>query len=463
MTQLSEEESTRSEAALATVADQLGRAFIRPGEEGWDAARRPWNLAVDQRPAAVAYPRTIADVQLLLAVAAAEGFTVTVQPNGHGANGSMENCILVRTTAFDEVTIDAHSRTARIGAGVKWGSVAPLLDGTGLIALPGTNPDITVAGYLLSGGHSWFSRTYGVAAHSIVAVELVDATGTLQRITAESDPDLLWGLRGAGGLFGVVTALEITLFPAPTLFGGRLLFPGAVAEVVFDQAARLMDDAPNELNIILGMMNLPDIEMVPPPLRGQTVATVDVVFVGTATAGQTLLAPLLAAVTPLVDLTREFIPSQLGAVSDEPTAPSAAEDWSAVGATLDSESLHALIAAFRAATPAGLTLLQVRPLGGAQADAQAASGGVAGHLDGGFVTFAAAIIMDPTRVIDRQAVFAPFDQAMRGRAGSGNLPSMLGNGAQLADAYSPAALARLAEIKRRVDPNNLFRSNRALP
>jgi len=451
------------ESAFDALAEVLDGALVRPGDETWDEARSAWNLSVDQQPAAVVTPTHLEDIGHILLAAHATGLDVTVQPRGHGANGDLAGCVLLRTSAFDEVTVHVEERYARVGAGVRWGTLLPALEGTGLIALAGTNPDVSVTGYLLSGGHSWFSRWKGLAAHSIRAVELVDAAGEFRRVTAESDPELLWALRGGGGLFGVVTALEIDLFEAPELFGGKILFPGVTAEAVFGAIDEIMASAPDELTIFPGLINLPDAPFIPEPLRGQTLASADVVFVGSVEAGNALLAPMVGAVPPLATMTRPFTIGQLGEVSDEPQDPSGAIDWSATVTDASGSVLADIVAAFRAGSPAGLTLMNLRPLGGAIGRTDSDATGVVGHLDAAYLVFAAAIIMDPTRPLDIDALFGPLEQAVEGRTMAVTVPTLLTNGQGLADAYGEADLTRLAEVKRRVDPHDIIRSNRALP
>lgn len=308
------------------------------------------------------------DLRQIVAAARAGRFEIAVQPNGHGASSDGRGCILVRTSAFDEVTVNVDERYARIGAGVKWGAVLPRLTGTGLIALAGTNPDVTVAGYLLSSGHSWFSRWKGLAAHSIRAIEFVDAHGRSRRLdsahgTAEGDAELLWAMRGAAGMLGIVTALEIDLYPAPALFGGKILFPIEAAGAVLDAVAAIMATAPDELTMFAGLINTPDVEMVPEPMRGHSFATVDVVFVGDADTAGTLLAPLLSAAPVIANLMQPFDIGHLGEVAAEPADPVGSLDWNAAISRLGDDGLAPLIEAFREATPAGLTVVQLRPLG----------------------------------------------------------------------------------------------------
>ncbi|WP_166791645.1 FAD-binding oxidoreductase [Cryobacterium frigoriphilum] len=452
--------STRLQPALDYLAADLHGSLVRPGDPDWDTARRPWNRSVDQHPLAVATPRDVHDVTRILAAARAGGFGVTVQPRGHGATNDCSDCILVRTSAFDEITIDNAHRVARVGSGISWGTLLARLEGTGLIALAGSSPDVSVTGYLLSGGHSWFSRWQGLAAHSIRAVELVDGRGDVCRVTPESNPELLWALRGGGGLFGVVTLLEIDLFEAPELFGGRLVFDAGSAEVVLTQVAAIMADAPNELSIFAGLINMPDIEMVPEPMRGNSFATVDVVFVGSAARGAELLAPLLTSVVPLMDQTRVFPISRLGEVSADPDEPVPALDWGATLTEVTPDTIGALVAGFRAASSAGLTMLQLRPLGGAiRPDARGNSpAGVVGSLSAEYIIFAAALLMDPSRQVDDH-VFDPLRAATAGTTVPRSPLSLLSSSFTIADAMAPEDIAHLAEIKRTVDPQGVMRSN----
>jgi len=452
--------------AVAALAGQLEGSVLLPGEPGWDDARAAWNLAIDQHPAAVVRARSPRDIRRVILAARESGLGVSTQPRGHGAGSDLSDCILVRTAAFDEITVNEAGRYARVGAGVPWGALLSRLDGTGLIALAGSNPDVSVAGYLLSGGHSWFSRWKGLAAHSVRAVELIDAQGVLRRVTAESDPDLLWAVRGAGGLFGVVTALEIDLFGAADLFGGKLLFPAESAEVVFGAAIDVLMDAPPELSLFLGLINMPDLPVVPELLRGRTFTQVDAVYVGSVADGEALLAPLLTIAPVIANLTRPFSIGQLGEVSAEPQEPSFTLDWSMAVGDLDSATIAGLVGAFHTASYAGLTVLQLRPLGGIQVDPTHGAGGLAGHLDPGLLLFAGAILPPggeaPTEA-DARLAFQPLENTVQGIRSAKSVASLLSAGDELDDAYPPAALERLAGIKRNVDPENLFRSNHPLP
>ncbi len=150
-----------------------GRVLL-PGDDGFDDASRPWNVAVPQRPDAVVHVADEQDVVAVVRVAREQGFVVSAQPGGHGATTALDGTVLLRTGALDEVVVDRAAGIARVGAGVKWGQLLAALDGTGLIAMAGSNPDVSVVGYLLGGGLSWFGRRYGIGSRSLRAAHIVD-------------------------------------------------------------------------------------------------------------------------------------------------------------------------------------------------------------------------------------------------------------------------------------------------
>src|SRR5262249_54846208 len=187
-----------------------------PGDASWDAARTPWNLAADQHPAAVMIAASAQDVAQTVRFASEHGYGIAAQGTGHAAAslaGRLEGTILVRTNRMRGVEIDPRSRGARADAGALWMDVTSAAAEHGLAALAGSSPDVGVVGYTLGGGLSWLSRTYGIAANSVTAIEVVTADGELVRADSRREPELFWALRGGGGNFGIVTAIEFTLYP----------------------------------------------------------------------------------------------------------------------------------------------------------------------------------------------------------------------------------------------------------
>ncbi|WP_350347710.1 FAD-binding oxidoreductase [Agromyces sp. G08B096] len=446
-------------AELERLRTEVRGRVLLPGDAGYDEARLPWNRSVDQRPAAVVEPADVADVQTVLRIARAAGAGVTTQPNGHGADGALEGVVVIRPVAFDELVVDEQARLVRIGAGVNWGRVLAALDGTGLIALAGSNPEVNAVALAIGGGHSMFSRKYGLTARSIIAVELVDAAGEVRHVTDADDPELIWALRGGGGLFGVVTAIELALYPGDRLFGGGLLFPIAHAEAVLEAAIELSRDEP-ELGLDLGLMRFPDAPMVPPPLRGQTVATVSLVHIGDEASGRRFAERLLAVAEPIADTLAPFTIGGLAAVAAEPVDPMPVADF---GSALDltAEGFpRAFVEAFLAGAEAGLGRASVRAMGGAIVEELGAGQSAVGAIGAAGLLSSGVVLFDPA--IDVEASLRPLRELAAAFPAEGTVPTFLGGGSTLADAYGPEVLERLAAVKRRVDPEGVIRSNRPL-
>src|SRR3974390_2479682 len=209
------------------LTSALGGKVVIPGHARFDEARRAFNLASDQRPAAVVFPESPQDFAAAVLFAREFGQRVAAQGTGHNAGplGSLEDTILLKTERMRGVSIDPARRTARVEAGTLWHEVVEAAAQHGLAALAGSSPDVGVVGYTLGGGVSFLARRYGFAANHVRAVELVTADGRLVRADRENEPDLFWALRGGGGSFGIVPALEFELFPIPHAYAGILGYP----------------------------------------------------------------------------------------------------------------------------------------------------------------------------------------------------------------------------------------------
>src|SRR5574338_334555 len=193
-----------------TLSARMSGRVVTSSDAAWDATRQVFNLAMDLSPAAVALPLDVSDVVAAVDHARVSGLRVAPQATGHNADayGSLEDTLLVDVRELQEISIDVPARRVRVGAGVKWERVAPGLSEHGLAALHGSSPDVGVAGYSLGGGMGWYARMFGLQTNSVTAVELVTADASLVRADANHEVDLFWALRGGGGNFGVVTALE---------------------------------------------------------------------------------------------------------------------------------------------------------------------------------------------------------------------------------------------------------------
>ncbi|MEV0341537.1 FAD-binding protein [Nocardia sp. NPDC050713] len=420
-----------------------GRVFL-PGDEEFDSAARAWNLTVRQSVAAVVEIADAADAAALVGHASGAGLTVATQPTGHGASGNGDGVILVRTARLDHIEVHADERWARVGAGATWGQVQAAVGAHGLTGLAGSNPVVGVTGYTLGGGLSWFGRKFGWASDDVRAFEIVDAEGRPARVTAASDPELFWALRGGGGDYALVTALEFDLHPAPALYGGRVMWPGTATRAVFEAFSELTERAPDELSLWFHRFQFPDA----PPM-----VALDVAYLGDAEAAKELLAGVDAIGGAVVDKRGELSVANLGDITAEPTDPSPALSRAELLTDLDDTVAKILLD-----DPlAPLVNLQIRHLGGALAAAAPEPGARAAvrepyllYLLGlGLPHLADAVAAEQRRIVG----------ALDGHLGAGKPYTFLTPGERASAAFDASTVDRLADIKRARDPRGVFRAN----
>ncbi|WP_435769404.1 FAD-binding oxidoreductase [Nocardioides sp. SYSU DS0651] len=404
---------------------------------------RPWNLAVRQSVLAVAEPMSVDEVVALVRAARDAGLVLAPQASGHGASGNTADTVLVRTHRMRAVTVDPVRRTAVVGAGTSWGEVQAAAARHGLTGLPGSSPVVTVTGYTLGGGLSWFGRRHGWASDGVVAIEVVDATGTVRRVTADSEPELFWALRGGGGDYAFVTSLEITLHPASELHGGRMTWPVAAAADVLATFREVAAHAPRELTTWFELLHFPGSEPM---------VAVDATYLGAEAEARALLAPYDAIAGRFADSRRRLGVDEIGTITAEPTDPAPGASRGELLRVLDDEAATALLK-----DPiAPLLTVQVRHLGGALAEP---SDGPHGALEEPFALYLFGIPGSPEAAAAVRARQADLVHALGDRV-TGRKPfSLLTPGDTPAAAFPAATLERLRAVKRRWDPTALFRSN----
>ncbi|MFZ1118090.1 MAG: FAD-binding oxidoreductase, partial [Propionibacteriaceae bacterium] len=292
-------------------------------DANWNVARGAFNILVDQQPAGIALPRSTDDVSAVVRSAAAGGKRVAAQRTGHNAEplGSLANTVLLRTDGLGGVQIDADAGTARVGAGVLWGDLLPRASELGLAALHGSAPNVGIAGYTLGGGVSFYHRKHGLACNRVTAIELVIAGGEQIRVDADNEPGLFWALRGGGGSFGVVTALEFDLLPLPEIFAGALLFPAEQASEVLQGWREWTSGMPEEMTSVGRLMNFPPIPEMPEPLRGKSFAVLEVIYCGDVSDGDELVAPLRKLGSAAMDTIQAQPPAGIAELHMDPPAP----------------------------------------------------------------------------------------------------------------------------------------------
>ncbi len=443
-------------SVLADARRSLRGPLLVPHDDGFDAARLPWNLAVEQHPAAVATPADVDDLRVLLGVAAAEGAPLAVQPTGHGASGDLSGAIIVRTTAFDGFDVDLDAGVLRVGSGVKWGAVVAALEGTGWAAPAGTSPVVNLAGYTLGGGHSWFSRTGGLGSDNLRAARVLRADGTHERVDDARDPGLMWALRGAGHVVGIVTELEIDLVPAPAVWGASLTFAAADGPNVLRAVRDLAASAPRSLNVFCGSMRMPDAPMLPEAIRGRSFFTVEALSADGA--AHDLLDRVRRAGAVQHETSGPTSPAAVAASANEPTDPTPGRGASAALATLDDTTIDALLDFREEPDQWPIMGIDLRMLGGAldepRRDGFASLQGVDWLLHALVPVFPGVPSEPGTASIES------FTRVLEPAAAPHTVPTFLGPGESLELCAPRASVQRLRAIRDAVDPDGLLYEGR---
>lgn len=438
-----------------------GRVHL-PGEPTWDDARRAWNLAVDQQPRAVVEVADADDVAAAVRCAGRLGLPVVAQSLGHGASaGGTEGAVLLRMHALDSVEIDVDDRLARVGGGALWKAVLQRLDGTGLLALGGTAAEISVVGYTLGGGLSWFGRRHGQASGAVRSVHLVTPDGEQVTVTATSDPELFWAIRGCGGEFGIVTAMEFELFESPGIVGVRLLFGIDDAEPVLRAFSALTETAPRGLSASAGVLHLPDLPMLPEAQRGKSFVGVTATHLGSLAEAEELVAAVAAAGTPVENVIEPIQPSGLAEVAGDPVDPTPGIDQGTLLRRFDAESVEHFLAAVGPGSGTPLVSVGVRHLGGALNDPRCGHGGVAGPIEEPFLAFAVGVPGLGGTVDDVRDALRGLRTAL-GDAATDRAPYNFLGQSGVESAFDAATLTRLRELKKHRDPQTRFRMTRPL-
>jgi FAD binding domain/Berberine and berberine like len=449
---------------MSTVSAPKATAILTPGDPGWDDARQAWNLAVGQRPAAVARPGSAADAAAAVGFARDRGLRVAAQGTGHGAAplGPLADTVLVKTHGLRRVTIDPVARTARAEAGAVWGDVVEAAARHGLAALAGSSPDVGVVGYTLGGGVSWLGRAYGLAANNVEAIELITADGRPVRADAVSEPDLFWALRGGGGSFGVVTAIELRLFPITEVYAGLLWWPiDAGGDVLRAWRDLAQSGLPDEFTTTFRFMRFPRLPDVPEPVRGRWLAVVDVVHLGTPAEANQLLAPL-RALGPITDTVQTFPVRALSHLHMEPGHPVPGVGDGLMLASLPADAVTEIVRVAGGGAASLMTTVELRHVGGEMRRVRPGNGALAAvHAD--YALSAAG--MAPTPEVARAVAtgVATVKSAMAPWAARQMYLNLAETGRDPRTFWTAEAYERLCRIKAAVDPGNLIRSNHPIP
>jgi hypothetical protein len=451
---------------LSALETSFRGQLVRPGDSGYDEHRKVWNGSIDRSPALIARCAGVADVVAAMRFARDSGLRVAVRGGGHSFPGLSvcDGGIVVDLGPMRGIRVDPQTRTARAQAGVLWGELDRETQAFGLATTGGIVTHTGIAGLTLGGGIGWLQRKYGLTIDQLISVDLVTANGEFVKASAEENPDLFWGLRGGGGNFGIVTEFEFRLHPVgPTVLAGPVFWPMEKSPEVLRFYRDWIADAPDDLMTIVIHRKAPALPFVPPELHGRLVVAVACCYAGPVDEGEQVVRPLKAFGSPVLDLCepKPYLANQ--AMFD----PSFPHGWwyyirACDVAELSDDVIDITVEhALRIRSP--LTAFPIWQMGGAVArasdDETAFNGRGAGHTFNISATSATAEGFDEERDWSRT-----FWSALEPYHTTVYVNFLMDEGQErVREAYGAEKYDRLKALKRRYDPDNVFRLNQNIP
>jgi FAD/FMN-containing dehydrogenase len=433
--------------------------LIGPGDARYDAARRVWNGMIDRRPALIARCAGEGDVVAALRRARELGLPVAVRGGGHNVAGNAicDDGLVIDLSAQRGVDVDPERRTARARPGVLLGEFDGATQAFGLGTPTGNVSKTGLAGLTLGGGLGWIARKHGPTCDNLIAAELVTAGGERVRASAGENPDLLWGLRGGGGNFGVVTSFEYRLHEVgPQVIAGGMVHSFADAPEVLRFFAGFVAEAPDELSVIASTFRAAAGMPAPP---GELVTVLALCYVGDESAGERALRPLRSFGRPLADLIAPMSYTALQSASDAAYPNGLQNYWKSHFVDEISDAVIDTIIEHAPRMPSPRSSFYLQHLGGAigrpGADTAAFS-----HRAAGFDFTILSISPDPQESAEDVAWARDFFAAMRPHSTGVYVNNLGTEGAdRVQAAYAPASYDRLVALKQAYDPDNVFRVN----
>ena len=456
--------SSPSETTAISVPDlraEFDGRVIAPDDVGYDEARTVVAGGIDRRPAVIIRPADAAEVARVVSLARESGLELAVRSGGHSGagHGVSEGGIVLDLANMRNLDVDVDGRTAWAQTGLTAGEYTAAVGAHGLATGFGDTGSVGIGGITLGGGVGFLSRKYGLTIDNLLAAEVVTADGEIVRVDADTHPDLFWAIRGGGGNFGVVTRFQFRLHQVDTVVGGMLMLP-ATPEVIAGFVAEA-EAAPEELTTIVNVMPAPPMPFVPADYHGRLVIMALMAYAGDPGPGERVMAPFRALATPVVDMVRPMPYPEIFAPEEEGYHPVAAVRTLFVD-TID-EQAAATIVDHLQASDAMMRVAQLRVLGGAVARVPVDATAFAHRRSPMMVTLA-AIYEDPDQAATHHRWVTDFAAALH-QGDTGAYVGFIGDEgeARVRDAYPEPTWQRLAAIKRRYDPTNLFRLNQNVP
>jgi FAD/FMN-containing dehydrogenase len=454
--------NARTEISIPQLQSELAGEVIGPDDPGYDDARTAFMPFYDERrPAVIIRPADAREVGYVVSLARDSGLPLSVRSGGHSGAGhsTSDGGILLDLSLMKGLEIDPPKRVAWAEAGLTAAEVTNATAAHGLAVGFGDTGSVGIGGLTTGGGVGYLVRKHGLTIDDLLAAEIVLADGRLLQVDDQRNSDLFWAIRGGGGNFGVVTRFKFRLHPVDTVTGGMLVLPATVETITGFMAAAA--DAPEELSTIANVMTAPPMPFLPEEVHGEVVILAMLVHAGPAEDGEKAIAPFRALATPHADMVREMPYPEIYPPDDPEYRPVAAARTMFVDRIGEAEA-ELILERLRSST-AMMAACQLRALGGAMArvpdDATAFA-----HRQSEIMVNVAAIYGSPDEASVHEDWVTDFAAALR-QSDDGMYVNFVGDEGEesIRASYPGETWDRLAAIKRRYDPTNLFRMNQNIP
>ena len=450
-----------TEIPIAQLRDAVKGRVITPDDAEYDAVRTVVTGGLDPRPGVIVRVADADDAAAVVRIARQSGAELAVRSGGHSGPGfgSIDGGIVLDVRDLKALDIDVACRTAWAQTGLTAGEVTSALAEHGLAVGFGDTGSVGIGGLTLGGGVGYLVRKHGLTIDSLLAADVVTADGELLRVDAEHHPELFWAIRGGGGNFGVAIRFQFRLADLPSFTGGMLVLPATPETVAGFVAAA--EAAPDELSTIANVMNAPPMPFLPEETVGQVVILGMLAFAGDAEAGERAIAPFRALATPLADMVEPSPYPEMYPPEDDSYRPLAVAETMFIDRV--DRGVAATIIEFLESSDASLRAAQLRVLGGAYARVPADATAYAHRASRIMVNVACFYDSEADRP-QRQSWVDDFARALR-QDDAGAYVNFLNDvdEAGVRTAYPGATWDRLASVKRRYDPDNLFHRNQNVP
>jgi len=444
--------SVLSETNVQALKSRLRGLLLRPGDNGYDGARRVFNAMIDRRPALIARCTGAADVMACVQFARERSLAVSVRGGGHSVAGNAvcDDGLVIDLSAMRSVRVDPKRRTARAQGGATWGDFDHETQVFDLASTGGIVPSTGIAGLTLGGGIGYLNRKYGLACDNLLSADVVTADGRLLRASADVNEDLFWGLRGGGGNFGVVTSFEYRLHPVGAVLGGEIVFPLDQAKQVLRFYGEWSATAPDELRADATLLTGPE----------GPVLDVIVCYCGPLEEGEKILRPLRSCGSPIADSVAMVPYATVQNLLTEVFQPGFLHYWKAgFIRALGDDAIDAIVDFFAGNVPGFFAATAIEHLGGAVGRVGAQETAF-GHRDASHSLLVLRMWRDradsEANIEWARRAYRTAEPFLKG----GVYVNYLGDegNARVREAYG-ANYERLAALKEKYDPTNLWQCN----